>query len=161
MGNHYALVASVPVDGRALPIYEEVYEKKYNNKHYAHKRFLKNLSEIIPQTCCPIIVTDAGFKNPWFKEVLRHGWDYLGRTGSNTKTAKGKDDLWIPAKKLMDEAGGRAKYLGKWLLAKSNPLGTHLFIGKRVTLKPKKKILDEKKKKAGNCCTEKIAAKSP
>ena len=26
--NHYALVASVPVDGRTLPVYEEVYKKK-------------------------------------------------------------------------------------------------------------------------------------
>ena len=28
----------------------------------------------------PIIVTDADFKTPWFREVPTLGWDFLGRT---------------------------------------------------------------------------------
>ena len=30
--------------------------------------------------CEPIIVTDAGFKVPWFKQVQSIGWDFVGRT---------------------------------------------------------------------------------
>jgi hypothetical protein len=143
--NHYALVASVPVDGRALPVYEEVYPKNQNNKHSAHARFLKNLSNVIPKKCCPIIVTDAGFKNPWFKEVLRYGWDFIGRTGSNTQAGKEKDGTWTAAKKLMDEAGNSAKYLGEWILAKHNPLLVHLVLGKKITLRPKNKSVAKRK----------------
>lgn len=136
---HYALVASVPVDGRALPVYEEVYLKKHNNTQHAHKRFLRNLNDILPEICFPIIVTDAGFKNPWFKEVLRYGWDFLGRTGSNTKANKEKDDVWIKAKKLMEEAGSRAKHLGEWLLAKGNPIRVQLILGKKIVRVKSKK----------------------
>jgi hypothetical protein len=153
--NHYALVASVPVDGRALPVYEEVYEKKYNNKHSAHKRFLKNLNTIIPLQCCPIIVTDAGFKNPWFKEVLRYGWDFLGRTGSNTKTSKGESGRWIKAKELMEKAGTRAKVLGKWILAKSNPVEVNLILGKKVPLKRRRKSSTKKKRKPATAAQRK------
>jgi hypothetical protein len=28
----------------------------------------------------PIVVTDTGFKTPWFRAVLGQGWDYLGST---------------------------------------------------------------------------------
>lgn len=145
--NHYALVASVPVNGRALPLYEEVYKKRYNNKHYAHKRFLKNLSNIIPEKCCPIIVTDAGFKNPWFKEVLSYGWDFLGRTGSNTKASKVEGGKWIKAKKLMEKAGAHAKVLGQWILAKSNPVEVNLILGKKVTLVKRQRKSSTKKKR--------------
>ena len=146
--SHYGLVASVPVDGRALPLYEEVYRKKDNGKHWTHKRFLKNLSKIIPQQCRPIVVTDAGFKNPWFKEVLRYGWDFLGRTGSTAKARKVMGVQWTLAKKLMDGAGSRAKHLGEWILAKSNPLSVRLILGKKVSpTKPKRKPSRKRKRK--------------
>jgi hypothetical protein len=31
-------------------------------------------------TVKPIIVTDAGFKVPWFRQILKLGWDFVGRT---------------------------------------------------------------------------------
>lgn len=153
--NHYALVASVPVDGRALPIYEEVYEKKYNNAHSAHTRFLKNLNSVIPENCCPIIVTDAGFKNPWFKEVIKYGWDFLGRTGSNTKAAKSENDQWIEAKALMKKAGARAKVLGQWILAQSNPVEVSLILGKKVTPGKRRRTSTKKKRKPATAAQKK------
>ena len=64
------LRAAVPVGGRSLTVYEEVHPlKKYNNPKI-HKKFLKNLAKVLPEKCRPIIVTDAGFGIPWFKQVV-------------------------------------------------------------------------------------------
>ena len=45
---------------------------------------------MLPANCCPCILSDAGFKNPWFKAVASLGWDYVGRI-RNKKTSKDKD----------------------------------------------------------------------
>tara|TARA_B110001452_G_scaffold253182_1_gene243630 strand:- start:360 stop:1139 length:780 start_codon:yes stop_codon:yes gene_type:complete len=42
--------------------------------------FLTKLKVLLSAECKPIIVTDAGFKTPWFRQVLSLGWDYVGRT---------------------------------------------------------------------------------
>ena len=39
-----------------------------------------NHNKVLPRDCKPIIVTDAGFKTPWFRSVLAQGWDFVGRT---------------------------------------------------------------------------------
>jgi chloramphenicol O-acetyltransferase len=41
---------------------------------------MKTLKSLLPDDFRPIIVSDAGFKVPWFKLVLFLGWDYLGRS---------------------------------------------------------------------------------
>ncbi len=75
----HALVAAVPIGGRALPIYEEVHREARLGNHRVHVRFLRALSDILPRGCHPIIVTDAGFQGPFFREVRKLGWHFLGR----------------------------------------------------------------------------------
>lgn len=77
------LRASVPVGGRALTLYEEVYPLKAYGQARVHKRFLNTLYGMLDERCCPIIVTDAGFIGPWFRAVERLGWDYVGRIREN------------------------------------------------------------------------------
>jgi hypothetical protein len=75
----HALVAAVPIGGRALPIYLEVHrERRLGNRH-VQARFLKALKSILPPACEPIVVTDAGFHGPFFREVRSLGWHFLGR----------------------------------------------------------------------------------
>jgi hypothetical protein len=42
-------------------------------------RFLKALKDILPRGCQAIIVTDAGFQGPFFRQVRKLGWHFLGR----------------------------------------------------------------------------------
>jgi hypothetical protein len=81
----HALVAAVPIGGRALPIYSEVHWERHLGNHRVHVRFLKALKAILPPGCEPIIVTDAGFQGPFFREVLSHGWHFLGRLRGSGK----------------------------------------------------------------------------
>jgi hypothetical protein len=88
-GTHVALVAAVPIGGRALPIYLEVHRLKKLSNAAVEKRFLCLLRAILPTECRPIIVSDAGFKGPFFEAVVEQGWDFLGRVRGTTKAISG------------------------------------------------------------------------
>src|SRR4029078_11466694 len=84
-GDHVALVAAVPIGGRALPIYAEVHPLKKLGNAAVERRFLVALKGIVPPESRSIIVSDAGFKGPFFRTVLDCGWDFLGRVRGTTK----------------------------------------------------------------------------
>jgi len=73
------LRAALVREGRALTLYEEVPGEKKQENAPVHRAFLNTLQALLPVGCRPIIITDAGFHNPWFKHVLKLGWDYVGR----------------------------------------------------------------------------------
>jgi len=84
-GQHVALVAAVPIGGRALPIYVEVYPLKKLGNTAIEGRFLRTLKSIVPTECRSVVVSDAGFKGPFFQAVLELGWDFVGRIRGTTK----------------------------------------------------------------------------
>ena len=110
-GNDVALVAAVPIGGRALPIYVEVHPLKRLSNAVVEKRFLRALKAIVPTECRSVIVSDAGFKGPFFQAVLNHGWDFLGRVRGTTKAvsaagkAISKDEFYARASTTPVELG--------------------------------------------------------
>ena len=65
--------------GRSIVLYEECYPKKKENNHAVHKAFLNSLRSLLSKEVKPIIVTDAGFRAPWFAYILELGWNFVGR----------------------------------------------------------------------------------
>lgn len=84
-GGFHALVAAIPVGGRALPIYLEVHPDKRLGDNRVQARFLRALRDILPSSARPIIVTDAGFHGPFFRAVAKLGWDFVGRIRGTAK----------------------------------------------------------------------------
>jgi hypothetical protein len=125
-GEHCALRASLIAEGRSLTLYEEAHPKKKEGNACVHRAFLKALQSILPTGCSPYMVTDAGFKNPWFKEVLALGWDYVGRIRGCVTYDDGKE--FAPIKNLFDKARATPKYLGLIAFAKKNPLKSNCYI---------------------------------
>lgn len=125
-GEHCALRASLVAEGRSITLYEEVHPKKKENNARVHRAFLNTLASILPNGCRPYVVTDAGFKNPWFKAVLSLGWDYIGRIRGGVKYDDGSGFKLI--KELFDKASDIPKYLGRLILARKNPLETHCYL---------------------------------
>lgn len=80
----HALVAAVPLGGRAIPIYLEVHREYVQGRPSIEARFLRRLAEILPNAARPIVVTDAGFRGPFFRDVLSRGWDFVGRVRGTT-----------------------------------------------------------------------------
>ena len=97
---HFLLRASVPMEGRSLTLYEEVHTVKSKEKPKVHEDFLKALQKMLPPQCRPIIVTDAGFRTPWFKQVEALGWDWVGRIRNRHEVQLSGEEQWIPCKSL-------------------------------------------------------------
>lgn len=128
--NYFLLRAAVPTRGRSLTIYEEVHSKNKQNNHKIHKGFLIKLSKMIPQGCKPVIITDAGFHSPFFGEVEKLGWDFVGRIRNLTKYKLLSSKDWISCKKLYKKASKIPKFIGEVILSKSTPIQCFLFLFK-------------------------------
>jgi hypothetical protein len=136
-GEYCALRASLISEGRSITLYEEAHSKKKENNDGVHQIFLKKLKSILPKGCRPYVVTDAGFKNPWFRAVLALGWDYIGRVRGKVTYDIGNG--FEPIKNLHDKAISIPKSLGSLLLAKENSLKTNCYIYKHK-IKGRKKL---------------------
>lgn len=128
-GGLYLLRASTPVKGRSLTIYEEVHDISGKDKPLTHRRFLKILKQLLPSGCNPIVVTDAGFRTPWFREIEKLGWDWVGRIRNRNLVSLEKQ-LWIRSKSLHKGASKKPKLLGEAMLTQSNPLSCRLVLYK-------------------------------
>lgn len=76
---HYLLSASLSFEGRALPIFSRIYPISQKGSPKEAKKFLNQLKTVIPESCTPILITDAGFYHDWFDAVQSLGWDFIGR----------------------------------------------------------------------------------
>lgn len=126
---YFALVAATPVAGRALPIYQEVHRERVLANHRVEIRFLRTLRTILPEDCRPTVVTDAGFRGPFFREVLSLGWHFVGRVRGNAQfrlpfdgPMVTKDDLYKRAKLVPADLGSCQLY------AVRNPMKVRLVL---------------------------------
>ncbi len=116
------LRASVVVEGRSITVYEEVHARKDLAARDVHQQFIKRLATILPATDSPpIILTDAGFRTPWFRMVAAQGWTWVGRT-RNRDFVRRPGGRWTAAKRLYGQATGKAKDLGAYEAVRNRPL---------------------------------------
>lgn len=133
---HFLLRASLAVQGRALTLYEEIHPLNTKEKPHTHRQFMTQLKTMLPLHCQPIVVTDAGFRNPWFRLVESLGWDFVGRVRNRTYCKRKSSDTWHPSKSLYSKASRKSKDFGIFQLGmqNNNAFETRLVVYKR---KPK------------------------
>jgi hypothetical protein len=107
-----ALRAAVPLQGRTVTVLERIYPIKQINSPRAERDFLAALAQVIPEGVRPILVTDAGFRSAWFREVAEHGGDYVGRIRNNLKVRPCGASSWRSCSTLHAGARARAEDLG-------------------------------------------------
>lgn len=113
---------------RGIPIYEEVHGKNTKEKPHSHQKFIDKLAQVIPENCKPIIVTDAGFRVPWFKQIQALGWDFVGRTRlPNMYSLNG--EVWNGLTELYTKATLRPKTFSGYI-TQSNPLAVNMTLYK-------------------------------
>ncbi|RCU43292.1 IS4 family transposase [Corallincola holothuriorum] len=122
------LRASVSVKGRSITLYERTFEFKDYNAPRSHNLFLKELAYVLPKACTPLIVTDAGYRNTWFREVAGCGWYWLGRLRGKVCYQLGKQ--WQLTKTLYDSANSKARYIGAVQIARKKPMPCQLYLYK-------------------------------
>jgi hypothetical protein len=86
---------------------------------------------VLPAACAPILVTDAGFRGPWFREVERFGWDWIGRVRNQVKCrlARGTGGgEWADARALYASATPAPRHLGRAVLSRRQSYACELYV---------------------------------
>lgn len=130
-GRWHLLRAGVVVRGRTLTV--EVHPEACKNSPRVEAAFLQQLQSLLPRSVCPIVVTDAGFRTPWFRAVEAQGWHWIGRVRHRThvRLTGGGFDRWISGKSLHPQANRRARLLGWAQITESNSLNCRLVLVRR------------------------------
>ena len=127
------LRASVVCDGRSVTLYEEVHPRKKLGSLAVHTRFIKRLAQLLPQSAHPpIVMTDAGFRNPWFRLIAAQGWQWVGRVRNRDYVRKSDTEDWQPAKLLYQQARTVAADLGAFETVRNRPLKCRLVLVKHA-----------------------------
>lgn len=84
-GSFKLLRAGMILRGRTITLWEEVHPEKVALTVAVEKAFILALASVLPAGCRPIVMTDAGFRRPWFRAITAQGWDYVGRLRSNAR----------------------------------------------------------------------------
>lgn len=131
--DYQLLRASLLYDGRSLPLLNMVVDKAYYNNNNLHHQFLSQLADIIGDNKPTYILTDGGFKTPWFQLVNEFGWEFVGRVRGRVYGKLDNQD-WRSVQSLYEGANATPAYLGKGMLSKTQKsqceVYFHLFKGK-------------------------------
>lgn len=77
----------------------------------------------------PIIVTDTGFKVPWFRQVLKLEWDFVERTRQPNTLSFDEGKCWDSIRNLFGQATTTPKAFHGHI-TKNNPLACRLVLYK-------------------------------
>jgi len=128
----HLLRASVAVEGRSVTLYEEIHPQTLYANYEVHRRFLARIARLLPAGTQPIVMTDAGFRSPWFELVRRCGWQWIGRI-------RGKDmvqiagSAWRRCSEMYGEASAQAQSFAQARYVRSKPIDCRLVLAKRTT----------------------------
>jgi hypothetical protein len=97
--------------GRGLNIYHQVYPEAKLGNARCERSLLRTLQKWIPAHQQVVIVSDAGFRRPWFEQVERMGWMWVGRVRSGVHVSRDAR-TWQDAAGWFTQARGKAQ---RWI----------------------------------------------
>ncbi|NHB90485.1 IS4 family transposase [Photorhabdus tasmaniensis] len=130
---YHVLRASLLCDGRAMPLLSWVVSSEKQNNTLIQNQFLDSLAKAVSSDARVNIVTDAGFKSPWFRHIASLGWDFIGRIRNNVQFHLAESpEIWL---KISDCPGTiTPKYMGAGTLVKEkkNRINGHFYTYKKL-----------------------------
>lgn len=124
-----ALVVTYVARGRGLTLCWEVHARRQQNAASVETRLLARIAELLPQAK-PVLVTDAGFKGPWMKKVLKRGWNFVSRVRGRVMVRR-DGGTWMSVKTLWPTARKRPMDEGTLELARSNTVSVRIVTQQR------------------------------
>lgn len=106
--------------GRALTVYQQVYPLAKLGNAKAEREMLETLRCWIAEDIQVIVVSDAGFRRPWFAQVERCGWSWIGRVRRGVNVSH-DDSVWVSAEHWFEQATSKARRLTNCYMSKRQP----------------------------------------
>jgi len=115
---YHVLRASLICDGRSIPLLSHIAPSSKQNNSSIQQTFLDALASAINPGTKVVIITDAGFKNAWFRHIKSLGWDFVGRIRGNTQLRlESKGSAWLRPADIT--AGSSPEHLGAGTLSQA------------------------------------------
>jgi hypothetical protein len=112
------LLVGLICDGHSIPLLSHIAPPGKQNNGDVQKAYLSTLARTISPDKKVIIITDAGFKNAWFRHIKSLGWDFVGRIRGNTQLRlECKGDAWLRPGDIL--ASSRPEHLGPGTLSQA------------------------------------------
>ncbi|MDP3562406.1 MAG: IS4 family transposase [Legionellaceae bacterium] len=159
--NLYLLRASLSIKGRSIVLYEECHPKKKENNHGVHQQFLKNLKATLPLCKPHVIVTDAGYRAPWFIAIRQMGWHFVGRLRNKNLVLMEDTSTWQLSASFFEQATGIPTHLGAGLLTEEKQVPAHLVLYKGKGKNRHQRNFNKKISASGKSKKHSKAAKEP
>lgn len=125
---HFILRASLALEGRPLTLHQVVVPMDEYTCPHVHRAFLYRLKQVLPADFKPVIITDAGFKVPWFKQIRKLGWHYIARVRGNQTLQLPGQDAYITVAKAYKKARPTPQVLGEVKLTKAQQYRTQAVL---------------------------------
>ena len=115
--------------GRGLTVYQCVYPERRLGDGKAERALLRCLRAWVPAQVPVIVVTDAGFRRPWFREVERLGWSYIGRVRRGVNLSH--HNAWMTIANWFERATTKAKRWRDCTLTRHTPFACDVVLVRR------------------------------
>jgi hypothetical protein len=123
--------------GRGLTIYQQVYPLAKLGNARAERLLLKRLQQWVPAHVPVIITSDAGFRRPWFTQVQRLGWNWIGRVRGGVCISR--DGVhWKDARAWFAHASCKARRWNQCGLSRKFRFTCDMVLYRRGTLQAKR-----------------------
>jgi len=155
------LRASVALEGRSVTLYEQVHPLARATSPRVHAKFLTRIKAMLPPGCTPILITDAGFRSPWFKLVNRLGWQWIGRIRNRDMVRPIRGGFWRGCKTLYAKATGTPQALGLFEYVRANPVTCRLVLIKRRSQRRHKRTVHGKRVRSRHSLKQARAQREP
>lgn len=157
------LRAAVPIGGRTLPVLDMVFPGKEQGTPAAEKRFLLRLQALVPQGARPVLVTDAGFRSPWFRAVSEMSWYWVGRLRHTTLVkpvdVPNRNEEWVPSRALHVLARSAPRDMGLMDTVRGAPWVCRLIVYAKAAQGRKHHNRRDRTQVARSSASRKVAAR--
>lgn len=126
--DYHLLRASLLVDGRSVTLYNMVVEEKNKETRETHSNFLSHLTKVINGHPRVYITSDGGFLTPWYSDVLKFGWHFIGRLRGTMKCQPDASENWLTLAQLRQGASSKPQGIGKAMLTKQSATACHGYL---------------------------------
>ena len=117
-----ALVASIPMSGRAQIIYAQVHGHKRIGNRAVQRSFIERLQQVLPTGRQTVVVTDAGFGRSWFDDVTACGLHFVGRLTRNNTLRPHDAAQALRVHELFAGARIKPRSLGRCTVTRDRPI---------------------------------------
>jgi hypothetical protein len=106
--------------GRALTVYQQIHPLAKLGNAKAERELLETLRGWIAEDIQVTVVSDAGFRRPWFAQVERCGWSWIGRIRRGVNVSRDAS-VWVSAEHWFEQATSKARRWTNCYLSKKAP----------------------------------------